>query len=204
MAPVVLWWGWLAFAVVNIVGVTLQASARFAEVVTAVIVTVTGVVYASALRPRVVADDAGLRVLNPFRDHIVPWGSVIGVDVREWVRVHYMPGPGAAPPEPKTVDTWALFVPARTRLRAERRARDPAVRLRAHRLPEEARGLAALSPAQAIAKQLDDRASAERRAGAEARQATSAEACQPTTRWAWPSLAAIAVPALALVMILLT
>ena len=193
----VLWWGWLAFAVANVVDVSIQASARFAEVVTAVIVTVTGVVYASALRPRVVADDAGLRVLNPLRDHIVPWGSVLGVHAGEWVQIRYTPGPGAAPgARPKTVDAWALFVPARTRLRAERRARDPAARVRAHRLPDEARRLLSLSPAQAIAKQLDDRASAERSAGAEARQAT--------TRWAWPSLAAIAAPALALIVLLLT
>jgi hypothetical protein len=193
----VLWWGWLAFAAVNIVDVAIQASAHFAEVVTAVIVTVTGVVYACALRPRVVADDAGLRVLNPFRDHIVPWGNVLGVDVGDWVRVHYSPGPGAAPgASRKTVDSWALFAPARSRLRSERRARDPAVRARARRLPAQARTLVSLSATQAIAKRLDDRASAERGAGAAPSLATA--------RWAWPSLAAIVVPALALAVILLS
>jgi hypothetical protein len=194
--PVVLWWVWLAFAVANIAGVASQAAARFAEVVTAIIVTVTGLVYACALRPRVIADDAGLRVLNPLRDHIVPWGNVLGVEAGDWVRVRYEPGPGAAPgTAPKAVDSWALLAPARTRLRAERRARDPAARTSAWRLPEEARRAVSLSPAQAIAKRLDDRAAAERRAGAATGRAMA--------RWAWPSLAAMAAPALALIVILL-
>lgn len=194
MPPVVLWWGWLVFAAVNVAAVALQAPGRFALEVTSVIATVTGVVYAGALRPRVVADDAGLRVLNPFRDHIVPWGNVLGIDVGEWVRVRYTRG-AAAGDSPKTVESWALFVPARTRLRAQRRARDPAARTAAGRLPFEARRMLTLSPAQAMAKQLDDRAAAERDAGAQPRPAT--------TRWAWPSLAGIVVPALALIVILL-
>jgi hypothetical protein len=195
--PVVLWWVWLAFAVANIAGVASQAATRFAVVVTAIIVTVTGVVYACALRPRMIADDTGLRVLNPVRDHIVPWGNVVSVTAGDWVRVRYQPGPGAAPgAAPKTVDSWALFVPARTRLRAERRARDPAAHARSWRLPEEARRALSLSPAQAIAKRLDDRAAAERRSGAAAGRAMA--------RWAWPSLAAIVVPAVALIVILLS
>jgi hypothetical protein len=192
--PVVLWWLWLAFAIVNITDAAVQGSARFAEVLTAVIVTVTGVVYACALRPRVIADDAGLRVQNPLRDHIVPWGNVVGVEVTDWVQIRYDPGPGAAPGTAlRTVDSWALFAPARSLLRAQVRARDPAVRARARRLPEDAKGLVSLSPAQAIAKRLDDRAAAERRAGAAARPAA--------VRWAWPALAAIAVPALALIVV---
>jgi hypothetical protein len=190
-APVILWWAWLAFATANLVDVAIQGSARFALIVAAVLVTVTGVVYACALRPRVVADDAGLRVLNPVRDHRVPWGSVLAVDVGDWVRVHCAPGPGAS--SGKTIDSWALFVPARTRLKAQRRAQDPAARSRARSLPDEAKSLAALSPAQAIALQLDERAARERARGA--------AAGPPAATWAWPSLAAMAVPALALLII---
>jgi Bacterial PH domain len=122
-APVILWWAWLAFATANLVDVAVQGSARFAVIVAVVLVTVTGVIYACALRPRVVADDAGLRVLNPVRDYQVPWASVLTVDVGDWVRVHCAPVPGSA--SGKTIDSWALFVPARTRLKARRRTRDP-------------------------------------------------------------------------------
>ena len=190
--PVILWWAWLAFATANLVDVAVQASARFAVIVAAVLVTVTGVIYACALRPRVVADDAGLRVLNPVRDYRVPWGSVLAVDVGDWVQVRCAPVPGSA--SGKVIDSWALFVPARTRLKAQRRARDPALWSRSHRLPDEARALVALSPAQAIALQLDERAARERSRGAEPGPLTAS--------WAWPSLAAMAVPALALIIVL--
>jgi hypothetical protein len=191
-APVILWWAWLAFATANLVDVAVQGSARFAAIVATVLVTVTGVIYACALRPRVVAEDAGLRVLNPVRDHRVPWGSVLAVDVGDWVRVHCAPVPGSA--SGKTIDSWALFVPARTRLKSRRRARDPALWSRSRRLPDEARGLVALSPAQAIALQLDKRAARERARGA--------AAGPPVASWAWPSLAAMTVPALALIIVL--
>lgn len=192
VAPVILWWAWLAFATANLVDVAVQGSARFAVIVAVVLVTVTGVIYACALRPRVVADDAGLRVLNPVRDYQVPWGSVLAVDVGDWVQVHCAPVPGAA--SGKAIDSWALFVPARTRLKARRRARDPALWSRGRRLPDEARNLVALSPAQAIALQLDERAARERSRGV--------AAGPPTASWAWPSLAAMVVPALTLIIVL--
>src|SRR5262252_3462236 len=53
--PVVFWWIWLAFALFNIVDLAVQGSGQFTAVVTAILVTITGVVYACALRPRVVA-----------------------------------------------------------------------------------------------------------------------------------------------------
>lgn len=190
--PVILWWAWLAFATANLVGVAIQGSARFAVIVGVILLTVTGVIYACALRPRVVADDAGLRVLNPVRDYQVPWASVLTVDVGDWVRVHCAPVPGSA--SGKTIDSWALFVPARTRLKARRRTRDPALWSRYRQLPGAARSLAALSPAQAIALQLDERAARERSRGV--------EPGPPTASWAWPSLAAMAVPALALIFVL--
>lgn len=191
-APLILWWAWLAFATANLVDVAVQGSARFAVIVGVVLVTVTGVIYACALRPRVVADDAGLKVLNPVRDYQVPWASVLTVDVGDWVRVHCAPVPGSA--SGKTIDSWALFVPVRTRLKARRRTRDPALWSRYRRLPGEARSLAALSPAQAIALQLDERAARERPRGV--------EPGPPTASWAWPSLAAMTVPALALIIVL--
>ena len=132
------------------------------------------------------------QMLRALADEQVPWASVLTVDVGDWVRVHCAPVPGSA--SGKTIDSWALFVPARTRLKARRRTRDPALWSRYRRLPGEARSLVALSPAQAIALQLDERAARERSRGV--------EPGPPTASWAWPSLAAMAVPALALIIVL--
>ncbi len=190
VTPIVVWWVWLVFAVVNVVDLAVQGSGHFAATVVALLVTVTGVVYACALRPRVVADDAGILVLNPVRDHRVPWGTVLGVDVGDWVRVHCAPSQDGAG---KTIDSWALFAPARTKLKAQRKSRDPAFRTKAGRLPEEARNILSLSAAQAIALKLDGRAARERNRGA-------ADG-PPVASWAWPSLAAMVVPAVALIIV---
>ena len=192
-APVIVWWAWVAFAVLNLVDIAIQGSPRFAIIVAATIVTITGVVYACALRPRVVADDAGLRVLNPARDHRVPWGSVLAVNAGDWVQVHCAPGPGAA--SGKTIDSWALFTPPRARLKAQRRAQDPAAQSKTRWMPDEAKRLASVAPGQAIALKLDERAARERARGA--------AAGPPVASWAWPSLAAMTVPALALLIIVL-
>jgi hypothetical protein len=192
--PVVLWWVWLAFAVVNIADVSLQASPRYALTVDAALITATGLVYALALRPRVIAGPDGVIVRNPFRDHRVPWGSVAGVDVRGWVRVHCAPRPEE--PDGRSIDSWALSAPARSRLKAERRAARTRAGARASRLPEEAQRVAALPTVQAIARRLDERASQERRGGAAGGAATAA--------WAWAPLAGVALPALALLIVVLT
>ena len=121
---------WLAFAVANVADFVIQgAAARFAIVVSAILVTITGLAYALALRPRVIAEPSGLMILNPFRDHHVPWAAITAVDTGDWVRVHYArrQGPArASPPSSaasKAVSCWALYISARTKRRAARPAR---------------------------------------------------------------------------------
>ena len=98
--PLIFWWVWVAFAVANVADFAIQgAPARFAIVVSAILVAITGLAYALALRPRVIAEPSGLTIVNPFRDHHVPWAAITAVDTGDWVRVHYAPGqaaPGAA------------------------------------------------------------------------------------------------------------
>jgi Bacterial PH domain len=268
VTPVVLWWVWVAFAAANVADFAVQGGpGRFEIVVLAVIATVTGLAYALALRPRVVADPAGLRIVNPFRDHGVPWSAIQTVDTGDWVRVHYAPGPaGYASPSSaasKAISCWALYISARIKRRqAGRGLRSNAVpsvyrgRLRhaslaggldpepgyaaGSRLPDEARYLASLPAAQAIAVRLDSRAARERKqatpanpaptdsnpaqadsAPADSAQADSAQADSAqvgpaqassgrpgppgavTARWAWFPLAAVVLPALTLLIILL-
>jgi Bacterial PH domain len=195
-APVVLWWVWLGFALFNVVDIAIQGpGGHFVAVVTAVLVAITGVVYACALRPRVIASGAGLTVRNPARDHHIPWGAVEAVDVGDWVRVHCAAAAGGAGAAAgQTIDCWALFAPARSRLRAGRRAQDRAI-ASGSRVSDEVKGLMSMTAVQAMAKQMDERARQERAAGA--------PAGRPAVSWDWPSLAAMILPALALIVVAL-
>jgi Bacterial PH domain len=215
--PVVLWWVWLAFAAANVADFAVQgASARFAAVVCAILAVITGFAYALALRPRVVAEPAGLVIVNPFRDHHVPWGAVQTVDTGDWVRVNYTvdeSAPGArSSATGKSISCWALYLSARAKRKAARPTayRFPLMSRRASppgglggqpgyatdsRLPEEAKYLASLPVAKAIAARLDARAAKQRARGSSVGPVTA--------RWAWFPLAAVAVPALALLIIAL-
>ena len=225
-APLVLWWVWVAFAAANVIDLAVQgSSAHSGLVIGAILLLITGFAYTLALRPRVVADQAGITVANPFRDHHVPWAVVQGVDTGDWVRVHHTKDGSAvtAVDVPgQAIECWALYVSARTKRRAavgrpaprSRGARPP--RSRAFggfagygeppdenaRMPAEAKYLASLPPATAIATRLDTRAAKER-AQLKRADATAAATGPATARWAWFPFAAIAVPALALLIVAL-
>jgi hypothetical protein len=197
--PLILWWVWVAFAAANVADFAAQgAPARFAAVVSAILATVTGLAYALALRPRVIVEQAGLTIVNPFRDHRVPWTAIQAVDAGEWVRVHS----GS-----KTISCWALYVSARAKRRGARGAPP-----RSHgfgrasetaRLPAEAAYLASLPVAKAIATRLDARAARERDRAWRDDCAPAGPPGSVTVRWAWAPVAAVALPALALLVIVL-
>jgi hypothetical protein len=202
--PVVLWWVWLAFVAANVADWAVQGtSARLALTVGAIMLAVTGAVYALALRPRVVADEEGIAVLNPFRDHRVPWAAVRDVDTAEWVLVRAAGAGGD-----KTICCWALYVSARSRRAANAPPRKSLAmsRLRgvatepgtgiSPRLPVLAQYLASLPPAKAIAARLASRAERNRAGDGSA-------GAKVTVSWAWFPIAAVAVPAIALVIVLL-
>ncbi len=195
--PAVVFWVWLAFAVINVIDLAIQWHHRAALVYGAILALGTGVAYACALRPRVIADDTGITILNPLRDCMVPWGSIRAVDVGEAVQVHYTLPSGTD----KVFPSWALFASSRSQLKADMRARRRATELTKispsySQLPTEAKETMARTETQLIARQLDERAERAREAGA----ATG----RPTVTWAWPSVAALLVPCIALVILLLT
>jgi Bacterial PH domain len=223
--PVALWWVWLAFVAVNVVDFAVQGlpSARFGAVVSAILLFVTGLAYTLALRPRVIADGFGLTVVNPFRTHHVPWRLIQSVDTGEWVRVRYAALDGA---DTRTVQCWALYVSARARRKIARgnpgprrgyggfgggfiggfgRASQAAEAVSGYassdgsgsRMPEEARRLAAMPVAKAMASGLDTRAARER-----ARKSPQGRALsEATVSWFWPGFAVTAVPGLMLLLI---
>jgi hypothetical protein len=230
-APVVIFYIWLAFAALNVVDLALQAKPRFALEVGLVVLTITGAAYACALRPRVIADDRGLTVINPIREWHLPWSSLRAVDVRDWVRF-------TCAGRSRPVESWALFATARVKRNYTQRAQDYTAKTPStNRLPDEARRLMSLPAVVVIANHLEARlragqAAVKRAQKAQAKAAKTARASDAaegpevdeeggvaetaqadgaprsdesgvTARWAWLSIAAVAVPAVALVITLL-
>ncbi len=194
----VAWWAWAAFAVV-VLAVLARGHHDHGALVTAVVVlAITGIMFACALRPRIVAGAAGVTVVNPLRVHLLPWPAVIRVDVVHNVRVHYRTPAGEA-----IVYSWAVQSSGHSRTRSELRARRAARRGTAAepgyaRLPEEAQAALAGSAAEFIARQLDERA---RMQGSPT--APRAASTGPQVRWTWGPIAAIAVPLLLLLAVTL-
>ena len=215
-APVVIFYIWLAFAAFNVVDLALQAKPRFALEVGLVIATITGVAYACGLRPRVIADGRGLTVINPIREWHLPWSSLRAVDVRDWVRF-------TCAGRSRAIESWALFATARVKRNYTQRAQDYTAKTPStNRMPDEARRLMSQPAVVIIASRIEARlnaeqASAKRAQKAQAKAAKTANADQATetsgivetdesgvtARWAWLSIAAMVIPAVALVVTLL-
>ena len=139
---VVVWVVWLLFAVGNWIDLAVQGRDHLSVVAAAVLLLATGAAYVTAQRPRVIADDAGVTVRNPLRDHRIGWAGVAQVDLVDLLRVHCAWGPGGsggegsppgsggsrgvAPQEQqhhKVISAWAIHYSRRRQFAAEARAR---------------------------------------------------------------------------------
>jgi hypothetical protein len=215
VGSVVLWWAWLVFAVASLVGLAVGAHGHSAAVAAVSLAVITGVVYGCALRPRIVADENGISVLNPLRGHAAPWPAVTKVDLVYAVRVHCAPAPGA--PRGKIIYSWAVQSSARAKRKSESRARRAGQRTVRRpagygSLPPEAQEALDRSSAEFIARQLDERAAREREsagagpaaAGPSAGASPGASGTSPVrVDWAWAPIAGMLLPALALIIVVL-
>jgi hypothetical protein len=195
----VAWWAWAAFAAALLIVLAVGDHTHAALVTAVVAIAITGIMYACALRPRIVASDAAVTVVNPLREHVLPWSAVTQVDLKHNVRIHYR-----GPAGDTIVHSWAVQQSGRSRTRHELRARRAARRGTAPepgyaRLPGEAQAALAGSAAEFIARQLAERA---RIQGSPA--GPGMPAASPRARWTWGPIAAIAVPLLLLVVVALT
>ena len=194
---VVFWWAWVIFAVACLVDIAFTGHNHTAAEIAVTVLFITGVIYACALRPRVIADADAITVQNPLRDHRIPWGSVTTVDLRESVQVHCAKEPGAK--RGKVVHSWALYAHRRQRLRQELlshgndRRRLPRSALNSYGQPSDTEEKKP-SAAQLMATQLDELANQARERGA---------AAGPTVvTWPRPPAVAIAAPAIALILVI--
>jgi hypothetical protein len=119
------WVVWLLFAAANWVDLAVQGRDHTSLVAAAVLLMVTGIAYIAAQRPRIIADDAGVTVKNPLRDHRAGWASVSKVDLADLLRVHCEREPGAARGKKhvKVISSWAVHYSRRRQLAAEARTR---------------------------------------------------------------------------------
>ena len=228
---VVVWVVWLLFAVGNWIDLAVQGRDHTSAIAAAILLLVTGIAYDTAQRPRIIADETGVTVRNPLRDHRVGWASVTNVDLTDLLRVHC-----ASPGErPRIISSWAIHYSRRRQFAADARSR------RANRgrrstfgLPygaqPSAAGASAEAEAEKIARSLSERATAaqaeavwaggtvpiaaaSQQGQTGALDATQAAAVgtigahgwlQPVrSTWSWPAVAALVIPALILLLVVL-
>jgi hypothetical protein len=242
---VVIWWLWALFALANLIDLAVQGRDRFSLETAIGLVLITGGVYAVALRPRITADDDGLTIANPLREHRIGWAAVTAVDATELVRVRCAWPVADEVIRERAIYAWAVHSSRRkeaaTRMRAARRrsggifggadsgsgagsvggegfggasrwpagspgwrsgpsgagqfpAGSPGWRS-GSATPGDAPAAAAVMDAEHVVTALTERAEQARA------EAGASGAVPPVSRWHWPSVAAIVVPALALILV---
>jgi hypothetical protein len=213
---IVAWWVWLLFAVANLIDLAVQGHDHVSLVAAFILLFVTGIVYVTARRPRIVADADGLTIANPVRDHRVDWAAVAGADPTDLLRVR-CEWPGEDGTRRRVIYSWAVHSSRRRQIAAEMRALRQAQRggrggfggaggfggvfgmggslgSSAHPAPED--DPLRLNVGRIIAT-ITERAEQARLDAPEERAPT------PVSTWDWRAVAAIVVPGLALLVVAL-
>jgi hypothetical protein len=167
----VIWVVWLLFAVANWIDLAVQGRDHLSAIAAAILLLVTGIAYAAAQRPRIIADDTGLTIVNPIRDHRISWTSVSKVDLIDVLRVHTEWAPPGSPPDSKQdkriISSWAVHYSRRRQFAADARARRSAGRRRPalglpYGTPASGGGASAEQEAEKVVDALTKRATAAR------------------------------------------
>jgi hypothetical protein len=196
---VLIWWVWLLFALGNLADLAVQGRDHFSVVAAFILVLVTGVVYVTAQRPRIIADDDGLTIVNPVRQHRIGWAAVTAVEATDLIRVRCEWGAGEGQDEVRrrnrVIYSWA--VGSSRRRQATAGMRDPRARPRASREAGAPAGDLVMGDVGPVVSALG--AYAERARAIAPRP----PARPPVSTWYWPAVAAIVIPALALLVAVL-
>jgi len=196
--PVVIWWAWIIVVLIGVGDVAVQGHTFIPVPAVFALLTITGLVYACTLWPRVIADADGIVVQNPFRSFDIPWRAVTGIFLGDFIEVQCR-RPGSK--KDKTVYTWALTSGRRARARADLRSSQRqrgrrSVPAEYARMPEQARLIAEKQPADLIARELAE-LSEQAKVAPEPDSAAGANAAVVSASWSWQPLAATFVPAAA-------
>jgi hypothetical protein len=119
---VVIWWLWVLFAAGNLIDLAIQGRDHLSLVAAFILLLVTGIVYVTAHRPRIVADADGLTIANPVRDHRVGWAAIAGADPTDLLRVR-CEWPDGDKTVRRAIYSWAVHSSRRRQVAAEMRAR---------------------------------------------------------------------------------
>jgi uncharacterized membrane protein YgcG len=121
-AALAIWWLWALFALANLIDLVVQGRDHASLVAAFILLLVTGIVYITALRPRIVADADALTIVNPVRAHRVDWAAVAGADPTDLLRVR-CEWPAGDKTARQAIYSWAVHSPRRRQVAAELRAR---------------------------------------------------------------------------------
>lgn len=156
VAPLIIWWTWVGVLVLGLGDLLVQGHDWISLKFGLGLLTATGMIYACTFWPKVIADEGGISVLNPFRAFRVPWLAVCGVFLADSVEVECA---RQAPKKNKTIYSWALSSPRRARARQQMRGRywDRGSQRRPasyDQLPEAAKHVVKMTPAEVMAREL--------------------------------------------------
>jgi hypothetical protein len=114
------WWLWALFAAANLIDLAVQGRDHLSLVAAFILLFVTGILYVTAERPRIIAGTDGLTIANPLRDHRADWAAVAGADPGELLRVRceWPDGDGTAR---RAIYAWAVHSSRRRQVAAEMR-----------------------------------------------------------------------------------
>src|ERR1700722_14456911 len=200
-----IWWLWVLFAAGNLADLAVQGRDHLSLVAAFILLFVTGVVYVTARRPRVIADATGVTIVNPLGDHRVAGAAAAAADTTELLRVR-CEWPDGDRTGRRAIYAWAAPSSRRRQAVAQRRPQ-PASRRGVPASGGTGRyGVYGTPPSQApppIPLGVDaDRVVATITARAEQARldAPGAVATAPVSTWNWPAIAALLIPALALLI----
>lgn len=211
---VVTWWLWILFAIGNLADLAVQGRDHLSVVAAFVLLFITGVVYVTAQRPKIVADAEGLTLTNPVRVHRVGWAAVAGIDATDLLRIRCeWPEGDEGQVARRVIYSWAVHASRRREAAAQLRARRQAQRSgrggsRGPAGPSGAFGGGlsagnAPSPAPIGLDAMRIVATLSERSAAAKTAEPNAPAVPPVSAWQWPAIAVVVVPALALLVVVL-
>lgn len=186
--PFIVWWVWVAFAIYNLAEIVIPDHDYFSLELTAGLLAVTAVMYACTVRPRVLAAEEGVLVLNPYRDHRIRWGALTGVYLGDSVEFACA---RKAPLNEKTIYCWALYSGRRSRMKNH---------MRMERERARTYGSGTIRHAQAEAQELSRKDIVQLMAAEIGRRLTEAKQrgapdAVLASSWAWWPLVYLLVPA---------